>query len=98
MAKLIRTDGVEVEVTPKDVEHGFKLEELYELIGFGCDIVQVVRLADGKTLMISDEEGKLRVPVVFYNEKATKLLAEAGGIPGDEVAGTVVLCSEKEFQ
>jgi hypothetical protein len=97
MAKLIRTDGVEVEVTPKDTKRGFTLEELYNLIGFGCDIVEVVTLADGKTLMVMDEEGKYRVPV-FWNEKATKLLAKAGGLPGDVVAGVVVLCSEKEFQ
>jgi hypothetical protein len=87
MATLIKTDGTEQEVQPKDGK-GFLLEEMYALIG--CDTVQAVYLADERTMWL-DEESKLKSPWPPVNEKATKLLAEAGGIPGDVVLGNVLI-------
>lgn len=94
MAKLIRPSGTEVDVSPASATRGFTLAELYNLIG--CEIVQMVNLADGRTMWM-DEEAKIRSGVAFVNAKATKLLAEAGGIPGDEVIGPVLICEPGEI-
>lgn len=95
MALLITADGIEFVVTPADGV--FTLHELYALIGNGCDLIEVVYLADRTTVMILDEEGKYRQPLAVRNSKATVLLKEAGGIPGDVVLGNVVLASPEEF-
>ena len=96
MATLIRaTDGSESTVRPKTTE-GFSLQEVYDLIGNGCDIVETVQLNDGR-IMLLDEEGKIRNDTLIVNEKATRLLAEAGGIPGDAVVGNVLIVNELEF-
>ena len=96
MAKLIKDDGSESIVHPANPKDGFTLEELYSLIG--CETVQAIELADGTTQMWMDEEAKLHGGIQFVNEKATRLLAEAGGIPGDEVLGTVLLTQPGEVQ
>ena len=96
MATLIKTDGSEQVVYPSSTL-GFWLQELYDLIGNGCDVVKTIELADGR-IMILDEESKLRDRVIAINEKATKLLAEAGSIPGDQVVGNVVIASPIELQ
>jgi hypothetical protein len=92
MAILIKTDGSEEEVKPKNGKE-FKMDELYALVGNGCNMVQEVYLADDSRMYL-DEESKIR-PVrgtsQTENKKATKWLAEAGGIPGDVVLGNVVI-------
>ena len=95
MALLITPNGAESVVTPAN--GAFTRQELYALIGNGCDLIQVVYLADRTTAMILDEEGKYREPLAARNSKATVLLQEAGGIPGDFILGNVVLCSPEEF-
>ena len=92
MATLIKPDGTEITITPKN-SSDFKLEELYQLIE--CDMVQMIRLADGRTMWM-DEESKLRTLPPEPNHKATQLLLRAGGIPWDVVLGNVLLCSDKE--
>lgn len=92
MATLIKPDGAESEVNPRSGRE-FQLDELYALID--CDTVQAVSLADGRT-MWCDEEAKLKTPWPPTNPKATQLLAEAGGIPGDIVLGNVLICSATE--
>lgn len=56
MAKLIKTDGTEIEVAPKNPRKGFTFAELYELIG--CEIVEPVGPNAKSELMICDEMGK----------------------------------------
>ena len=48
MAILIKTDGSEQVIQPQDGKE-FHINELYELVGNGCDMVQGVGLADGST-------------------------------------------------
>jgi hypothetical protein len=98
MATLLKTDGSRTEVAPKNPKEGFRCAEMYELIGNGCDIVQMIYLADGVTTMWLDEESKLKRNPPPINWAATKLLAEAGGIPGDVVLGNVLLCGEGEVR
>jgi hypothetical protein len=92
MAILVKTDGSETEVKPKNGQE-FKLDELLSLIGNGCEMVQSVTLEDGSTMYL-DEMSKMR-PIQgtsrTKNKKATKLLSEAGGIPGDNILGNVVI-------
>lgn len=99
MAILIKTDGTEEEVKPKNGKD-FKLKEIYKLVGNGCDMIQAIYLADYRT-MFMDEESKIR-PVQgasqTLNEKATKLLLAAGGIPWDVVLGNVLICSKEEVK
>jgi hypothetical protein len=96
MATLIKTDGSEQKLSPLGGK--FTLTEWYAAVGNGCDMVQAVELADGSTL-ICDEEAKVRPPQGtsrVVNEKATRLLAEAGGIPGDRVLGNVLILERSE--
>ena len=93
MATLIKTDGTETTITPKGKKFVFK-GELYPLLA--TDMIQVIRLADGRW-MLMDEEAKLKNPTMPLNAKATRLLAEAGGMPGDVVLGDVVIVNRKEF-
>ena len=92
MAKLILMDGTELDVKPKDKT--FTLEEMYALIGNGCDMVEVLRLPKRKTMWL-DEEGKYRKGL-HVNEKATALARKAGIIPWDVVMGNVLVTGPKE--
>ncbi len=56
MATLILEDGRENTVTPANPKQGFTLAELYSALG--CNVVEAVRLRDGRFLVI-DENGKL---------------------------------------
>lgn len=95
MATLIKPDGSETEVQPKNSQD-FQLQELYDLIE--CSHVQMIWLADGIRTMWMDEESKLGSKPPALNPKATKLLREAGGIPWDEVWGNVLICGEGEVK
>ena len=88
---LIKSNGAEIPVHSE--KENFSLEEMYSLIG--CEMVQVIYLADGKVMWL-DEEAKLKVPNQdnMPNLKATILLREAGCIPGDIVLGNVLITDE----
>jgi len=94
MATLIKPDGTETQVHPANTSHGFTLEELYRHIG--CGIVEMVRLADGREMWL-DEEGKFN-SALAPNERATILLVQAGGIPGDFVVGNVLVTDAGEVK
>jgi hypothetical protein len=55
-AKLIKTDGTNVEVKPENGTD-FTLEELYKHLE--CDIIEVVYMPNDQ-IMIIDEEGRLK--------------------------------------
>ncbi len=95
MAELIHANGDQSTVQPRIPQRGFSLSELYAIIG--CKTVQAIALADGRTMWM-DEEGKLQGGLLIVNEKATKLLVEAGGIPGDEVVGNVLITEPGEVK
>lgn len=69
MATFIPADAAQPthEVSPKDPEAGFTLEELYPLLS--CTTIEVVSLPDGQ-MMIIDEEGKWAQKP--RNERATQ--------------------------
>lgn len=95
MATLIHADGTGREVTPKNARAGFTLRELYALLD--CSTVEVVALADGRT-MVLDEDGKYREPRRPVNERATRLLHLAGGMPTDFVTGDVLIVLRGELK
>lgn len=67
-AQLIKPNGEVTEIVPEN-GNDFSLEECYKLLG--CEMVEVVELADGR-IMVLDEEGKLHDEIEI-NEKATEL-------------------------
>jgi len=95
VAEFIHANGNVATVKPLNRRKGFSLHEMYTLLH--CSTVQAVGLADGRTMWM-DEEAKLKESLQFVNAKATKLLAEAGGIPGDEVLGNVLITSKGEVK
>lgn len=95
MAILFKASGERKTVAPANAEDGFQLEELYRLLS--CDLVQIVPLADD-SLLVVDEEGKLKASTPPLNREATHLLQQSGGIPGDYVVGDALVCSRWELQ
>lgn len=93
MATLIKADGTEQEIHPKEKFFRFH-GELYPLIAPQSEMIQAIHLADGR-VMFMDEEGKAPWAVEF-NEKATHLLHQAGGLPSDFIVGDVVICTPQE--
>jgi hypothetical protein len=95
MGKLLKSDGSEQELQPRNGKKFVFQNELYRILK--TDMIQVIQLAD-RSLMLVDEDAKVRPgerkPL---NQKATALLMLAGGIPGDMVLGDVVICARKEF-
>jgi hypothetical protein len=97
MAILIEPSGQEREVSPPNGKR-FTLEQMYQVLGHGCDIVQYIDLRGrkfrgqtGHFQMWLDEEGKLRSPRQPRNEKATELFHSAGGFYSDFVVGPVLI-------
>ncbi len=92
MATLIREDGGAKDLMPADLKQGFTLAELYAVLG--CDVVEAVRLKNGRILVI-DENGKLVGRPV--NELAT-MLARGVLQAHDVIVGPALLCTRQEFQ
>jgi hypothetical protein len=92
MATLILEDGSAKDMRPADLKQGFTLPELYAALQ--CDVVEAVRLKNGRILVI-DENGKLVGRPV--NELAT-MLARGVLQTHDVIVGPALLCSRLEFQ
>ncbi len=97
MATLIKPDGEQLSVTPKN--EIFTLEEMYNLLE--CSCVQIIQLHDGRIMWI-DENGKLKRHFInpmatFINPKATVLLEMAGGEPGDHIVGSALITDLNEI-
>jgi hypothetical protein len=93
MATLYKSDGTRTEVQPANGRKGFQLDELYKLLG--CDTIEIVRI-DAKRIMVIDEEGKYRKPIV-YNREASRIMH---GIiqPGDFIVGHALVCLSREVK
>lgn len=89
MALLIKTDDSVTTIEPENKKY-FVLEELQSLVG---GFIEVVYLADNSPMIINEEGKLLDLP---HNPKATVLLKEAGGIPGDWIAGDAVVIQKPE--
>jgi hypothetical protein len=87
MATLIKTNGEETNVLPKN-KTDFKLDELQNYVG---GIIEIVRTKDNK-IMVMNEEGKINeLPM---NEKATELYIYS---ESDLIVGDVLICDENEI-
>lgn len=99
MATLIKIDGTQKTVTPRNKEKGFALEEVYELLD--CSMVQCVRVGEGRQArnMLMDEEGKLHEGwVEKINQTATFMFRATYPMSSDVVVGDVLICNKKEWQ
>lgn len=89
MAKIYKTNGEIVEVSPKNGTD-FKCEELHEIVG---GYFEMVYLPKGN-LMVVNEEGKIMgLPV---NNNATDIVLQNG--ISDIIAGDVLICKLKEIK
>lgn len=89
MAKIITTDGLEIEVSPKNGTD-FSLEEMQKVVG---GYIEMYHISD--MLMVINEEGKLYgLP---YNEKATKLFRESYKTD-DFIVGNVLVCDNNQIK
>lgn len=89
MATIIKTDGAQIEVQPKNGTD-FQLEELNEIVG---GFIEIVYLRNG-LIMVVNEEGKLNnLPL---NEVATRVCL-LNGYP-DTIVGNVLVCKSEEVK
>ena len=87
MATLIKTNGVETNLTPQN-KTDFQLTELQKIVG---GLIEIVKTKDGRTMVIN-EEGKINdLPI---NQKASELYQYN---EFDFIAGDVLICNEKEI-
>ena len=87
MATLIKTNGVETNLTPQN-KTDFQLTELQKIVG---GLIQIVKTKDGRTMVIN-EEGKINdLPI---NQKASELYRYN---EFDFIAGDVLICNENEI-
>lgn len=93
MAIVLRPDGTTATAYPKDVRHGFDLQEIYSLIG--CDCIDVVILGSGERMVVDDEGVRKDLPP---NLKASELYWISGYTPGWMIRGTVLIGNKREIQ
>ena len=87
MAKVIKTSGETIEVSPRNGTD-FQLDELQEFVeGY----IEIVYLDNGQ-LMVVNEEGKLEgLP---YNPIATEMVVSmCKYLSGDVIVGNVLVCN-----
>jgi hypothetical protein len=94
MGLLIKSDGTVEAISPKNGSTYAFENELYPLLG--TDTIEVITLNDG-SLMLLDENAKLRFATMGANTKATDLLHKAGGMPDDIVIGDAVIINSDEL-
>ena len=91
MATLIKADGTQKEIQPKNGTD-FKLEELQAYVD---GYIEIVNLRNGEILVIN-EDGKDRYDT---NKTATELAHQYHALfPGDYIDGDVVLCKDEEVR
>lgn len=92
MATLLKSDGTETTVTPKNGVC-FELEELQ---GFVAGYIEIVEISDGRQ-MVLNEEGKIKQ--LPFNYKATVLYGTGRDkYEFDPIAGNVLLATFSELE
>lgn len=92
-AVLMMPDGDKREVEPAD-RHGFTLAEVQAFVG---GFVQLVRLTEGR-LMLINEEAKF-MPGMQPNPAATRLAHHVGAIRNtDWICGPALICDASQFR
>lgn len=94
MAKLIKTDGTEIFVEPKNGKC-FELAELQDFVGGD---IEIVHLFDDplERILIINESGKLED--LKMNHKATNLFTAYNEWVWDYIAGDALLCLSTEIE
>lgn len=94
MAKLYKTNGEVVEITPKNKRKGFTLQECYDHIG--CDLIDAQCISnDGdETWFVADDEGLLKDKPILN----VKVTAEARRLSGRVKVKTCYALSYKRFE
>jgi hypothetical protein len=88
MATLIKSNGEEINVAPKN-KIDFQLAELQDFVG---GFIEIVKTKDGRT-MVMNEEGKINdLPM---NLKATQLYQHN---QFDCIVGDVLICQPNELK
>lgn len=91
MAKLIKTSGESIEISPQD-GNKFKLEEAQSLVG---GYIQIIPIGDDE-VMVLDEEGKLKAK--NENRIATCMALDKKAIFAyDYIVGDVIVCKDSEI-
>lgn len=90
MAKLYKTNGEVVEITPANGKK-FTLKEAQEYVN---GYVERIELKHREQLICNEEAICLDMP---YNKKATEVLAESYGPDCQELYGDIIHCLKKEF-
>lgn len=91
MAKLYKTSGEIVEVSPKNGKD-FSLEELQEFVDGYIEIVWL----DKERSMVINEEGKLKhLP---YNKKATEEYNSSYKGRNDYIVGNALICKSNQLK
>ena len=94
MAKLFRTDGTAMDITPKNGTD-FQLDELYEALD--CELVEVIRIPWAGKIVVIDEEGKFSGKGV--NEEITHYLRYHSAIASyDYIIGDAIICGTEELR
>lgn len=89
MASLIKTDGSETTVKPKNGKQ-FTLEELQAFVGGS---IELLMLPNGREMYLN-EDGKFNGSKI--NNRATVIAAGAGIADNDFAAGDVIICDRSE--
>lgn len=97
MAKIYKTNGEVIEVSPKNGKT-FELEELQAIVehkvdGVSYHYIEIINLRDGR-LMVLNEEGKLIG--CEMNNNATDIFVQCFGV-FDTVVGNVLVCNDNEI-
>lgn len=84
MAKIIKTDGTEREVEPRNGSD-FSLSEMQRIVG---GFIEIVTLKDHQLMVVNEEGVILEMP---YNAKASELY-------GQPIVGNVLVCDSNQIK
>lgn len=84
MARIIKTDGTERNVEPRNGSD-FSLSEMQRIVG---GFIECVTLANGQLMVVNEEGVILEMP---YNKKASELY-------GQPIVGNVLVCDSNQIK
>lgn len=84
MAKIIKTDGKEINVEPRNGSD-FSLSEMQRIVG---GFIECVTLDNGQLMVVNEEGVILEMP---YNKKASELF-------GHPIVGNVLVCESNQIK
>lgn len=93
--RILKTDGTEIEVMPKDGKH-FTLQELYAIIGTNDPMVEVVPLLSKGEILVAHENGiAMDLPP---NDNATMYCAVDVILGPQGIVGDVLICQDNMIE